>query len=283
VGGQGTLPFLTFEGEMPNPPAIAGFVADVVPDLPDYVKQAVGEEINSPVDWARKAVDEFGADMIALRLVGADPAGADRSPAECAETVKAVLEAVDVPLIIWGCDNDDKDNLILPECAQAAKGENCLIGAAKESNYKTVVAICLADKHKLIAEAPVDINIAKQVNILLQDAGYDPQDIVMYQTTAALGYGMDYVYTIIERLRITGLKGDKLVAMPQICDVASESYRVKEAIADETVLPGWGDPAGRGMLWEAVCANSYLQAGADILVMAHPGAIECLRTILEKM
>jgi acetyl-CoA decarbonylase/synthase complex subunit delta len=190
---------------------------------------------------------------------------------------------VDVPLIIWGCGDDEKDNAVLPACSQAAKGENVLIGSAKESNYMTVVAICKADKHKVISEAPVDINIGKQVNILLQDAGYDLNDVVMFQTTAALGYGFDYVYTILERARQAGLKGDKLMAMPAICDVGGEVWRIKEATVDDDILPGWGKLDQRGPAWEATCAAVYLQAGADILVMAHPEAIKNVQTVLQKL
>jgi acetyl-CoA decarbonylase/synthase complex subunit delta len=283
VGGHTTLPFMTFEGENPHPPVIAGFVADTVPDWPDAIKDGIGKEINSPVEWAQKNVQEFGVDLISLKMIGADPNVNDASPAECSKVVEAVLKAVDVPLIIWGCGDEAKDNNILPECSQAAKGENCLIGSAKESNYMTVVAICKADKHKIISEAPVDINIGKQVNILLQDAGYDLKDVVMYQTTAALGYGFDYVYTILERCRIAGLKGDNLMAAPQICDVAGETYRVKEAVADEDILPGWGALKKRGAMWEAVCAGVYMQAGADILVMTHPDAIKVVQTTISKI
>jgi acetyl-CoA decarbonylase/synthase complex subunit delta len=283
VGGQTTLPFLTFEGELPNKPVIAGYVGDTVPDWPDFLKNAIGNEINSPVEWAQKSVEEFGVDLLSLKMVGADPAGKNASPADCAKVVEDVLKAVDVPLIIWGCGDDEKDNDVLPECSSAAKGENCLIGSAKESNYRTVVAICKADKHKIISEAPVDINIGKQVNILLQDAGYDLKDVVMFQTTAALGYGFDYVYTILERARQAGLKGDKLMAAPQICDVGGEVYRIKEAIVDDDILPGWGKVEKRGPAWEATCAAVYLQAGADILVMAHPGAIKNIQTTIERL
>lgn len=282
VGGQTTLPFLSFEGALPNKSVVAAYVADTVPDWPDFLKQAIGAEINSPVEWAQKAVAQYGVDLICLKLIGADPVGKNTSPTDCAKTVEAVLKAVDVPLIIWGCGNDDKDSLVLPECAQASKGENCLIGSAKESNYRTIVAICKADKHKLIAEAPVDINIAKQVNILLQDAGYDLKDVVMFQTTAALGYGFDYVYTIIERARTAGLKGDKLMAAPQICDVGGEVYRIKEAIVDDDVLPGWGKVQKRGPAWEATCAMGYIQAGADIVVMAHPDAIKQVQMAVKR-
>lgn len=282
VGGQTTLPFLSFEGELPNRPVIAGYVADTPPEWPDVLKKAIGAEINSPAEWAEKCVKEYGVDLISLKMVGADPAGKNASPEACAKVVEAVLKAVDVPLIIWGCGDDEKDNVVLPECSQAAKGENCLIGAAKETNYMTVVAICKADKHKIISEAPVDINIGKQVNILLQDAGYDLKDVVMFQTTAALGYGFDYVYTILERARIAGLKGDKLMATPQICDVGGEVWRIKEASVDDDILPGWGKLEKRGPQWEATCAGVYLQAGADILIMAHPRAMGSIKALISQ-
>ncbi len=283
IGGATTLPFMTFEGEMPNKPVIAGLISDTAPDWPEVIKEAIGKEINSPVEWAQKCVSEYGVDLISLKMIGADPAGKDASPADCAKVVEDVLKAVDVPLIIWGCGDEEKDNSVLPECSQAAKGENCLIGSAKETNYMTIVAICNADKHKIISEAPVDINIAKQVNILLQDADYDLNDVVMFQTTAALGYGFDYVYTIIERCRTAALKGDNLMASPQICDIAGETYRVKEAVADDDILPGWGKLAKRGPMWEAACAEGYLQAGADILIMAHPDAVKTIQNTISRL
>jgi acetyl-CoA decarbonylase/synthase complex subunit delta len=147
----------------------------------------------------------------------------------------------------------------------------------------TVLSLCKADKHKIIAEAPVDINIGKQVNILLQDGGFDLKDVIMFQTTAALGYGFDYVYTILERARIAGLKGDSLMNMPQLCDVGGEIWRIKEATVDEDILPGWGKLEKRGPLWEATCANVYLQAGADILIMAHPEAIKLTQENLDSL
>lgn len=283
VGGQTTLPYLTFEGQIPNKPVIAGYIADVVPDWPDVLKNAIGKEINNPAEWAKKCVKEFGVDMISLSLIGADPSGANKSAADCAKVVESVLKAVDVPLIIRGCNDEEKDNEVLQMCSQAARGENCLIGSAKEKNYRTIVAICKSDKHKIIAEAPVDINIGKQVNILLQDSGFDLNDVVMFQTTAALGYGLDYVYTILERARSTGIKGDKLMAIPQLCDVGGETWRVKEAVADEDMLPGWGALQKRGPMWEAACAAAYLQAGADILIMAHPEAIATIKELIGQL
>lgn len=283
VGGQSALPFMTNEGAIPHKPVIAGFVSDIVPDWPEFLKRDIGPEIGDPIAWAQKSVAEFGVDCINLKFLGADPSGKDRTPAACAKLVRDMLLAVKVPLIIWGCGVDEKDNHVLPECAQAARGENCLIGPARETNYKTVVAICKADGHKIIAEAPVDINIGKQIVILLQDAGFSLSDIVMFQTTAGLGYGLDYVYTILERARMSGLKGDKLMAVPQICDVAAETYRLKEANTDEDALPGWGPVNRRGRAWEAVCAMDYVASGADILVMAHPGAIADVRSMIDRL
>ncbi len=283
VGGQTTLPLLKFEGELPNKPVIAGFIADVPPAWPDALKKAIGDVINSPVEWAQKCVEDFGVDMLSIKLIGADPAGKNASPESCAKAVADVLKAVGVPLVIRGCGDDNKDAQVLLECSQAARGENCLIGSAKESNYLTIVAICKADKHKIVSEAPVDINIGKQVNILLQDAGFDLKDVVMFQTTAALGYGFDYVYTIFERARIAGLKGDKLMATPMIADIGGEVWRVKETVADEDILPGWGKLEKRGPAWEATCAAGYLQAGADILILAHPEAIATTQATIAQL
>lgn len=283
VGGQTTLPLLDFEGELPNKPVIAGFIADTPPDWPDVLKNAIGDVINSPVEWAQKCVEDYGVDLLSMKLVGADPAGNDAAPDACAKAVDDVLKAVGVPLIIRGCGDDDKDAQVLLECSQVARGENCLIGSAKESNYMTIVALCKADKHKIISEAPVDINIGKQVNILLQDAGFDLNDVVMFQTTAALGYGFDYVYTIFERARMAGLKGDTLMATPMIADIGGEVWRIKETTADEDILPGWGKLEKRGPSWEAACAAGYLQAGADILIMAHPEAISTTQATIAQL
>jgi len=284
VGGETTLPFLTFEGEIPNPPAIAGLIVDVVPeDWPGVLKNAIGKEIASPAEWAQKCVRDWKADLVCLKLLGVDPLGKNLSADHAAKTVKAVLEAVDVPLIVWGCGDLQKDNEVLPQVSQAARGENCLLGPATDKNYRTLAAIGKADKHKLIGEAPVDINIAKQINILLQDAGFDIKDVVMCQVTAALGYGFDYVYTIFERVRMAGLKGDKHMALPQIANVGWETWKVKEALADDDVLPGWGKLERRGPAWEASTAANYIQAGADIVTLAHPESIAITKETISEL
>ncbi|MCP4379263.1 MAG: acetyl-CoA decarbonylase/synthase complex subunit delta [bacterium] len=283
LGGASALPFLGFEGSTGNKPAIAVEVWDAEADTwADPLKEAYGDAMNSPAEWAKKGV-EFGADLICLRLVGAHPDSGDHSPEQCAQTVKDVLAAVDVPLIIWGCGVDEKDNLILPAVSAAAKGENCLIGTAREKNYRTLVAVCLADDHKLIAESPLDINIAKQVNILCSDAGFGLENIVMFPTTAALGYGVEYVYSIQERGRLAGLSGDKLLNQPVLCDVGFEAWRAKEArapqfdcVTDET-KNDWG------IMWEAGTATVLLQSGAELLTMRHPQAIEYVKQTINRL
>ena len=283
IGGASAPPFLAIDGEVGNRPPIAVEVWDGGAEAwPDQLRDAYGDSIDSPGEWAAKAV-EFGADAICLRLMAAHPDGGDRSPDQCAEAVKEVLSAVGVPLIIWGCGVDEKDNEILPAVSAAAKGENCLIGTAREKNYRTVVAVCLADKHKLIAESPLDINIAKQVNILCSDAGFPVTDIVIFPTTGALGYGIEYVYSIQERGRLAALTGDSLLAQPVICDVGFEAWRAKEAkappfdcVTDET-RNEWG------VMWEAGTAAVLLQAGAELLVMRHPEAIGFVRKTIDRL
>lgn len=283
LGGAKTMPFLSFEGSPGNRAAIAVEVWDgATGNWPDQLKDIYGDVMDSPGQWAQKAV-EFGADLICLRLMAAHPDDGDRSPAQCAETVKEVLSAVSVPLIIWGCGAEEKDNEVLPVVSTATAGENCLIGTAREKNYRTLVAVCLADKHKLIVESPLDINIAKQVNILCSDAGYPLSDIVNFPTTGALGYGIEYVYSIQERGRLAGLSGDKLLAQPVLCDVGFEAWRVKEAKAPP--FPSVTDENRNewGIMWEASTAVVLLQSGVELLVMRHPQAIEYVKSTIDRL
>ncbi len=282
LGGASTLPYLAFEGAIGNRTAVAVEVWDSKPDgWADPLLKAYGQALDSPGPWARKAV-EFGAELICLRLVGAYPDAGDRSATQCAEAVEEVLQAVDVPLMIWGCGVDEKDNQVLPAASAAAKGENCLIGTAREKNYRTIVAVCLADKHKLIAESPLDINIAKQVNILCADAGFPVEDIVIFPATSALGYGVEYVYSIQERGRLAALRGDKLLAQPVVCDVGFEAWRVKEAKAPPFACVTDENREQFGVMWEAATAMLLLQAGAELLIMRHPDAIRHVKSAIER-
>ena len=278
VGGSSTLPFMRFEGAATSRPAVAIEVWDTPPDdWPAPLTDVWGSALKTPADWARKAVEEFGADLICLKLAGTHPDFGDKTPDEAAAVVKSVLKAVGVPLIIWGCDNDEKDNNVLPRCSQAAAGERCLLAAATEDNYKTLVASCQADGHALIGLSPIDINIAKQINILVSEMGFPLDRVVMYPTTGALGYGLEYTYSIQERGRLAALGGDKMMSLPVICMVGQESWRAKEARASAEEQPTWGDAATRGIFWELATAVSLLQAGSDIMVMRHPKAAVALK------
>lgn len=281
VGGAACIPSASYEGDPGRRPAIAIEIWDVPGDnLPAELKSQYGDALADPVAWAKKAV-EFGADLICLKLAGTHPDTGDKGADEAAQIVADILKAVGVPLVVWGCGVAEKDNQVLPRCTGAAAGENCLFGSITEKNYRTLVAACLADKHKLLAESPLDINIAKQVNILAQDSGFNLKDIVIFPTTGALGYGFEYVYSIMERGRIAGLSGDQLLAQPVLCDVGAEAWRVKETRAPDEELPDLGPASRRGPLWEAVTATNLLQAGADILVMRHPKAVEMLKKAID--
>jgi len=264
IGGETTLPFLFDEGAMPNPPLVALEIFDCEPaDWPEGLKRPYGASLKDPVSWAKKCATEFGAQVLCIRLMSIHPDCGNKTGEEVVPIVKAVFKETGLPLIIVGSGDDDKDNDVLPKVSQALKGENCLLGIATQNNYKTLAATCLADGHSIIAESPIDINIAKQVNILISDMGCDSKRIVMHPTTTSLGYGMEYVYSIMERGRLAAFIGDKMLAMPFILFAGSEVWKTKEARES-------GDT--QGVNWELTTTVAMLQAGADLVVMRHPVA-----------
>jgi acetyl-CoA decarbonylase/synthase complex subunit delta len=282
VGGAKNVVYGGSPEDAGNKPVVAIDVLDSAPtDWSDTLAAPYKDVFDSPADWAKKAVDEYGADMICIKFDGIHPDKGDKDGDHAVKVTQSVLSAVGVPLVLWGCGNNDKDNDIMPKVSQAAKGENCLIGPVEEDNYKSLTAIALADGHHLITGAPLDINIAKQVNILASDMGFPLEKIVTFQATGALGYGIEYAYSIQERQRLAALAGDKMMAMPVICDVGYESWRVKEAkLAD---VPEWGDVEGRGPMWEATTAICLLQAGADIIRMRHPRAVAAVKKFIDQI
>jgi len=283
VGGSKCIPFMDFDGSQGHKPVVAMDVYDMPPDdWPETLKKPFADVLNNPAQWAKKCV-EYGADLICLKLEGIHPDKGNKSAAETVSTAKSILAAVGVPLIIWGCEHDEKDNEILPKVSQAVKGENCLIGVVTQDNYKTLTVTCLADGHSIITLSPVDINIAKQVNILVSEMDFPLNRIVMFQTTGALGYGMEYTYSIQERERIAALTGDKLMAMPVICDVGHEAWRAKEAKSDDKDAPQWGAREERGPMWEIITAMSLLQSGVDIIRMNHPKAVATVKKCIDRL
>lgn len=284
LGGQSGLPFLTREGVMPNKPAVAFEVWDVPPgDWPPALTGQFSDVIGDPVAWAQKCVQAYGARAICLKLQGAHPDDGDKSPDEEARVLTKLLKSVSVPVILLGCGDDEKDNKVIPVCSEAAKGERLLIGSAVQDNYKTITAAVMADGHSLIAESPIDVNIAKQLNILITDMGLAPERIVINPTIGALGYGLEYAYSIMERCRLSALSGDKMLAMPFIGLVGQESWRVKEASTVEGEFPGFGSEKDRGIGWEAVTAAALLQSGCDLLVMRHPKAVEEINRYIDNL
>ncbi len=284
VGGHTTLPYLHFEGNTPHKPVIAMEVLDVEPDDWNPVLTApFGDTLRDPAECAAKCVEDFGADMICITLFGIHPDFGNLTADHAVRVVNSIAGAVNVPLIVWGCGDKEKDNTVMPQVAEALKGKNALLGSATDDNYMTLVAACQMGGHNLITESPLDINIAKQVNILVSDSGFPLNRVVMYPTTGALGYGMEYAYSIMERGRLAALAGDRMMSTPVICRVGSEVCRVKEAKAALEEQPTWGSLEERSPMWEALTASTLLMSGADIMVMRHPKAVEIIKNLAEEL
>jgi len=285
VGGQNALSFYGWEGDMPHPPVIAMEVYDVAPvGWPESLVTAFGDALSDPAAWARVCVEKHGARLICIQLAGTDPNGEDRSAQEAAETVKAVADAVDVPLLVYGSGNADKDAEVLKLVAEVMADRPCAIGPATEDNYKPIAAAALAYGHVVIAETPIDVNMAKQLNILITQLGLSADRILMDPSTGAVGYGIEYSFTVSERLRLAALgQNDDMTQMPMICNLGKEAWRAKEAKTSADEEPAWGDAHKRGVLWEATTAITMAAGGADVLVMRHPEAADLLRQAINRL
>ncbi|MBI5075268.1 MAG: acetyl-CoA decarbonylase/synthase complex subunit delta [Nitrospirae bacterium] len=284
-GGETVLPFHSFEGETPNRPVIAIEIQDVPPtDWPENAKKPYEAVSSDPVAWAKFCQDELKAKVIALRLVGTHPDRENRSPEDAAKTVKDVLAAVQVPLIILGSNHAEKDTAVLVAAAEAAKDRNCIIGKAQEANYKTIAAAAMANNHKLIAMSELDINLSKQLNILISQMGFDKEKVITDPMCSALGYGLEYTYSVMERIRLAALtQNDMTMQQPILGDVGMYVWKVKETIASEADLPQWGAAEERGIAWEAETAGALLVAGAELLIMRHPKAIKAVETLIDEL
>jgi acetyl-CoA decarbonylase/synthase complex subunit delta len=284
-GGENVLPFHSFEGIAPNKPVVAYEIQDVPPiDWPEEVQKPYKDVSNDPVLWAQFCQDSLKAKAIALRLVGTHPDRENRSPEDAAKTVKDVLSAVDVPLIILGSNHSEKDASVLVAVAEAAKDRNCVIGKAQEANYKTIAAAAMANNHKLIAMSELDINLSKQLNILITQMGFEKERIITDPMCSALGYGLEYTYSVMERIRLAALaQNDVTMQQPILGDVGMYVWKVKETQANETDVPQWGSLEERGVAWEAVTATALLIAGAEVLIMRHPKAADSVERMIEEL
>ena len=284
-GGENVLAFHSFEGNVSNRPLVAYEIQDVPPeDWPETVRKVYAGVSGDPVTWAKHCQGALNARAIALRLVGTHPDRENRSSEDAAKTVRDVLAAIDVPLIVLGSNHVEKDSAVLVSVAEAAKGRNCVIGKAQEANYKTIVAAAMANDHKLIAMSELDINLSKQLNILITQMGFDKERLITDPMCSALGYGLEYTYSVMERIRLAALtQNDATMQPPMLGDVGMYVWKVKETQAPEADLPQWGSLEERGIAWETVTAGALMVSGAELLIMRHPEAVKAVEQFIDEL
>jgi acetyl-CoA decarbonylase/synthase complex subunit delta len=256
-----------------------------VPDSPpqEWAEAAIqpfADVMNDPVAWAKKCILDYGAEIIALQLVSTDPNGLNRDAEEAAALVKKVAEAIDVPLIVYGTANHEKDTQVLTRVCEVCQDKRLIIGPVEEKNYKKIAAAAIGYKHTVIASSPIDINLAKQLNILLGNLGVADDMIIMDPTVSGIGYGLEYCYSVMERMRMAGLtQQDEKLQLPIICNLSKEVWKSKEVHLPDNEN-NMGNAKNRGILLEAMSAIAFLLAGGDIIVMRHPEAIKLVKEMI---
>ena len=286
VGGERTLPFLHFEETPPHRPVIALEITSARPvDWSEALLEAWGAVVDDPGAWA-EACGDAGADLIVLSLGLADDGGEPIGPDFALRSVTRVLESTGLPLIVLGPGQADVDNSLLVPVADATKGERLVLGLCEDANYRTIVAAAMANDHLVVSRTPMDVNLAKQLVILITDMGMPLERILMDPTTGALGYGIEYGYSVMERLRIAALQGDAMTQLPMMVNPGFEAWKTKEAKVGQGVPDAWGDWKERAVNWETVTAVALVEAGADVVVLRHPesltrvrGAVDALMTV----
>ena len=283
IGGETAMPFMHFEGQIPHPPVIAIEIKDRKPvDWSPLLLETWGDAINDPASWAR-AADEAGADLIQLTLSLTDADGNQNTPEAAVDTVKQVLEATGLPLIVIGPGQADADNELLVPVAEAFKGERIVFGVCEDKNYRTIVATAMANDHLVTARTAMDVNLAKQLNILISDMGMPLDRILMDPTTGALGYGFEYGYSVMERLRMAALQGDSMTQLPMIVTPGEECWKAKESKVGEGVPEEWGDWKERSINWETLTSTMLIETGANIVVVRHPESVKRTRTAIDDL
>jgi len=285
TGGESAYPFYLFEGEMPHVPKIAMEVYDSPPEeWPEAALEPFAGVTDDPVAWAKKCISDYGAEMICLQLLSIDPNGMNRDADEAAGVVKKVADAIDVPLIVWGTANHDKDTEVLRKVAEVCQDKNLILGPVEEGDHKKIGAAAIGYQHTVVASTPIDINLAKQLNILLGNLGVPDELIIMDPTVSGIGYGIEYAYSVMERMRMAALtQQDEKLQFPIICNIAKEVWKTKEVSIPTEEDPKLGDIKKRGILMEAMSAMVMLLAGGDILVMRHPEAINLIREMITEL
>ena len=283
VGGQSCYPFYTFEGEMPNKPLIAMEIWDMEPE--DWAEPDLAhfkDVTADPVAWAKKCVEQFGAEAIVLQLKSIDPNDKDAKADAAAATVKKVMDAINVPLVVWGCANPAKDEEVFKVICEVCQNGNLILGPVEEKNYKGIAAAAMGYGHSVIASSPIDVNLAKQINILLENFGMPMNRVLVDPTTGGLGYGLEYSYSVMERLTLAAMaQGDEKLQYPMINNLGNEVWKCKEAKQIVDDAPLLGDPERRGIMMEAIGAVSYLMAGSSMLIMRHPESIRLAKDFIK--
>jgi len=273
IGGSDSLPFHGFETSNVITPLIGMEVIDTLRGVDGLIKETMGEVIDDPVTWAKACENDWKADFINLKLKSANPEEENRSPEECATLVGEILKATKLPLVICGCGSTEKDAKVIEAVSQAAAKERVFLGPADQDNYKSLAAAALSNGHGVIGFANLDINIAKQIVILLMDFGVKREDIMVDPLQAALGMGIEYTYSTLERLRLGALMGDASLQVPLICD-CSVAWTAREAVDDN---PKIGATIPRALNWESITAEASVLSGVDLLIVRHPKSMERIR------
>jgi acetyl-CoA decarbonylase/synthase complex subunit delta len=266
---------------MPHPPVIAVEIKDRKPDdWSPLLAKAWGDAMQDPAAWA-KAAEAAGADLIVLAFTATDKDGKPASASNAVATVKSVLAASGLPFIVFGPGQAELDNEVLVGVAEAAKGERLALGICEDKNYRTIVATAMANGHLVTARTPMDVNLAKQLNILISDMGFPLERVLMDPTTGALGYGIEYGFSAMERLRLAALQGDAMTQLPMIVTPGFEAWKTKESKVGEGVPEAWGNWSERAVQWETLTAATLLGSGADIVVLRHPESVKRVRAAIE--
>lgn len=285
IGGENVFPLYSFDAAIENAPKVGIEITDFgMEHEPECIKKYY-EGCATLADMARKAASMEGVDFLSFRMEGGDPNGANKSTEELIGELKEIADAVDLPLVVCGCKNIEKDAELFSKAAEALNGKNAVILSAKEENYKTVGAAAgLAYKQVVGAESAVDINLAKQLNVLISQLGVDSKSVVMNVGTAAVGYGFEYVISTMDRVKAAALQqGDANLQMPIITPVASEAWGVKEAMASETDAPEWGSQEERGIDMEVETAMAVIAAGSNAVILKHPESIKIISGLMKEL
>jgi len=281
VGGENSMPFQLFEGNMPRNPLIAMDVLDVKPEeWPETLARHFEGVLDNPVAWAQKCVNDYGADAICLSMVSTDPNGMNRPSGDAAKVAADVINNVDVPIIIWGCDNAEKDTETLRDITAMIGDKKVCLAPLSDANYRSIGATAMAFQHPVVAASPIDVNLAKQLNILMENLGMQLNTVLIDPSIGALGYGIEYTYSVMERIRLAALtQKDEKLQVPIICNLGREVWKAKETrLPSDNMI---GDQENRGVLMEGITASCMLMAGGEVMIMRHPKSVALTKSLIK--